>query len=202
MRPFLLMLALALLAPPAAARTKPARCRRPVVHVHKDRGELKLTCDGETRHTFLISFGGQPRGPKQRSGDQRTPEGRYRVCSKHRSRKYYRFLAVSYPGPQDARRGLKQGRITRAQYRRIIAAHRRGRCPPFATPLGGAIGLHGLRSSWAFAIPLWNQLSRLGKLYRSTGLSDGCVVLANRDVDRLWALVPVGTPVVIHGQAR
>jgi murein L,D-transpeptidase YafK len=196
MRARLLVLTLCLCCAPVGAAA--AGCPRPELHIHKGKGELILTCAGKVRHRALVSFGGNPIGHKLKSGDQRTPEGRYKVCKKYRSGRYYKFISVNYPGPQDARAGLKRRAITRKQLAAILAAHRKGRCPPFATRLGGAIGVHGFKGN-NLGVKLFNRLSRLARLYRVTGLSDGCIVASNDDMDRIWPLIRRGTPIYIRG---
>jgi len=196
MRAILSILLVSALAGTPARAAEPA-CPRPEVHIHKGKGELVLTCAGQVRLRTPVTFGGDPVGHKLRSGDHRTPEGRYSACSKHRSKRFYKFIAVSYPGPQDVASGLSRGLISRGQQAAILAAHRRRRCPPFGTRLGGAIGIHGYKH--ALGVKLWNRVSRLGKIYRYMGLSDGCIMVDNDQMDRLWELVRVGTPIYIHG---
>jgi hypothetical protein len=70
-------------------------CPRAEVHVFKSDGQLVLRCAGKERLRVPVTFGAQPKGHKQRSGDERTPEGRYRVCIKHRSRLRYMILGLS-----------------------------------------------------------------------------------------------------------
>ena len=181
------------------AETRPTgRCKKPEIHVHKGRGELILTCADKIRLRASVSFGAEPAGHKQRSGDERTPEGRYTVCTKNRSKRFHRFLGINYPQPADARRGLRKGIITRDQYQRILQAHRKGKRPPWNTALGGAVGIHGVTGKLAHLVPLWNGISRLGGLYRAVGFSDGCIVTDNPTIDALWTHVKIGTPVYIH----
>ena len=181
----------------SAALAAPS-CRRPALHVHKGRGELILTCRGTIRLRAKVTFGGAPRGHKRRSGDQRTPEGRYYVCTKKRSKRFHRFLGISYPGPADARRGLKRRVISRAQHDAIQQAQRTRRRPPWNTKLGGAIGIHGVRPRLSWAVRLWNGASRLAGLYKVTGFSDGCIVTDNSTIDAIWRHVRLGTSVFIH----
>lgn len=83
-----------------------------------------------------------PSGHKVRLGDRRTPEGWYRLSDRPWSAFSY-ALTVSYPGPEDARRGLRDGLITQAQHDAILAAARADVPPPMETKLGGRILLHG-----------------------------------------------------------
>ena len=197
-----LVVALYLLGGPEFASSAWAErsCNKAAIHIHKGEGELILTCGGRARIRLRakVSFGGAPRGHKQRSGDQRTPEGRYYVCTKKRSKRFHRFLGISYPSPRDARRGHRRGLISRAQRRAIERAHRQRRRPPWNTRLGGAIGIHGVKPRLSWAVRLWNGVSRVAGLYRVTGFSDGCIVTDNSTIEALWRHVRLGTPVYIH----
>ncbi len=53
------------------------------------------------------------------------------------------FIGISYPSIEDAERGLKQVLINRRQYDAIVKEIRNRKRPPWNTPLGGEIGLHG-----------------------------------------------------------
>ena len=53
---------------------------------------------------------------------------------------------------------------------------------------GGAIMIHGL--PWEFA---W-----LGSLHRRLDWTDGCIAVTNAEIEEIWHLVPVGTPIEIR----
>jgi len=76
-----------------------------------------------------------------RSGDAR----RRVLCLLQESAesKYHRFLGLSYPGVEDAERGVRDGLITAAERDAICAAIAARQCPPWKTALGGEVGLHG-----------------------------------------------------------
>ena len=52
---------------------------------------------------------------------------------------------------------------------------------------GGAIMIHGVEKPFAWLGPLQNEVD----------WTDGCVAVTNREMDEVWQLVPVGTPVEI-----
>jgi murein L,D-transpeptidase YafK len=52
---------------------------------------------------------------------------------------------------------------------------------------GGAIMIHGLESKYAW----------LGSLHRQTDWTDGCIAVTNPEIEDIWKLVAVGTPVEI-----
>ncbi len=52
---------------------------------------------------------------------------------------------------------------------------------------GGAIMIHGVENGFAW----------LGSLQHEVDWTDGCIAVTNREMDEVWQLVPVGTPVEI-----
>jgi murein L,D-transpeptidase YafK len=71
--------------------------------------------------TYKVALGRRSEGPKERSGDHRTPEGEYVIDSKRDRSRFYRALHTSYPNAVD---------IQRAENLRVDA--------------GSAIEIHGL----------------------------------------------------------
>ncbi|MBZ5637768.1 MAG: L,D-transpeptidase family protein [Acidobacteriia bacterium] len=158
---------------------------------------------------YRIQLSQQSRGAKSRRYDQRTPEGNYAICA-HRPSKYHRSLWISYPGLEDADRGVKEKRIGEAQRRKIAEALDRGECPPQNTRLGGLIMLHGQQRS------LTRSLRRAHRRERAAARTDfgegdadpgamgeyhdwtaGCIALFNPDIRELYDLLADGTPVSI-----
>jgi murein L,D-transpeptidase YafK len=136
-----------------------------------------LRADG-ARITVPAAFGRSGVGPKLREGDERTPEGRYRVCFKNPRSRFHLSLGLDFPNPEDARTALATGVIPLADYVAILEAHRRGRIPPWTTALGGEIFIHGGGD-------------------RTDGTA-GCIAVADPAIEALFPLVDLGTPVVIE----
>lgn len=166
--------ALVVLAWPAGA-SGDAPCRAPEVRIYKREGALDLICDGTVRQTMAATFGGNPVGPKEQEGDQRTPEGTYRIASRVQSERFHRFLGVSYPNDDDRRRAAQKG----------------------ITKLGGGIGIHGTKVRLAGMARIWTRLASATGLAGVWGPTDGCIGVTNEDVEALFKAVPVGTRVVI-----
>ena len=127
---------------------------------------------GQALWACPIALGACPRGPKEREGDGKTPEGDYFVCLKKRG-KYGPSLGVSYPNEQDAlRAGADEALLCCIRER----AARKKR-PPWGSFLGGEIYIHGggTKGDW----------------------TAGCVALADGDAEALYARVPLGTQVHI-----
>jgi murein L,D-transpeptidase YafK len=99
------------------------------------------------------------------------------VFVKNPNSSYFLSLGVSYPNPEDAARGLRDGLITRRQHDAIVAAHRARRMPPQTTALGGLIYIHGNGSSSDWTL--------------------GCVALDDEDMKELYTAVERGAPVTI-----
>lgn len=79
------------------------------VLVLKSAHQLQLLSHGTQVKTYHVSLGKQPLGPKQSEGDDRTPEGVYRIDWRHVSDHYNLALHISYPNPDDEARAQKAG---------------------------------------------------------------------------------------------
>ena len=55
-------------------------------------------------HAFQTALGREPRGPKQKEGDGRTPEGVYTIDWRSDQTRYTRELHISYPEMRDRER--------------------------------------------------------------------------------------------------
>ena len=69
--------------------------------IHKGAHQLLLLRNGTVLRAYRVSLGREPRGPKSRAGDHRTPEGSDRVDWRNPQSKFHRSLHVSYPNVQD-----------------------------------------------------------------------------------------------------
>jgi murein L,D-transpeptidase YafK len=196
---FLLRLATALLilsclspAPPAPASRAVAPVLPPVEEprlvVRKSSHTLTLYLGDRSVKTYRAAFGrGYQDGDKRREGDKRTPEGDFYICTMKHSKRFYKFLGISYPGLKHAEEGLQSGRITPSEYLMIRKAIDERQPPPWGTRLGGAVGIHGRT--------LTADAARQSLV--STNWTDGCIALDNADVDELFSRVSLGTPVTI-----
>jgi hypothetical protein len=154
-----------------------APLERPHIVILKAARHLTLLDGDRQILTTRVGLGPSPEGPKRRQGDGRTPEGDYRICTRNDRSRFHLFLGLDYPSPRDADRGLEAGLISPGQHHSFVTAWKSARRPPWDTPLGGAVGIHG-----------------------SGGSSDwtlGCIALDDPDIEVLWALCPIGTPVHI-----
>lgn len=138
--------------------------------------------------TYRAVFGkGYKEGDKQRMGDRRTPEGEFYICTMNDSKRFYKFMGISYPGLKHAEYGLRSGMISPVEYTTIKKAIEGRLSPPWETQLGGAVGIHGR------TLDAGNARQR----YVSTNWTDGCIALDNADIDEIYHVVSLGTPVTI-----
>ena len=79
------------------------------VVVYKSARKLELLRGNEVLRTYKVSLGLQPVGHKERSGDFRTPEGRYALTRRNPRSDYFLSIQVSYPGPADLKRAKANG---------------------------------------------------------------------------------------------
>ena len=67
-----------------------------------------LSKDGVIK-TYKIALGGDPVGPKERQGDNKTPEGTYIIDSRNGDSGYHLSLHISYPNEKDKMRAKELG---------------------------------------------------------------------------------------------
>lgn len=79
------------------------------VVVYKQARRLELLRGADVLRSYRISLGLQPEGPKERVGDFRTPEGRYRLTRRNPRSDYFLSIQVSYPDSDDVRRAKASG---------------------------------------------------------------------------------------------
>ena len=88
-----------------ALRTEPAD----KVLIEKKERQLTLLSKGEVIKSYKIALGGNPVGPKERQGDNKTPEGTYIIDSRNGKSGYHLSLHISYPNEKDKRRVKELG---------------------------------------------------------------------------------------------
>lgn len=169
------------LATPAATRAEYE------IEVNKSARTLTVRNGESIERVFNVATGRGGKGDKQRSGDNKTPVGVYRIVGFNDNSQFEFFMQLNYPNVKDAFYGLKRKVIDREQFDRILAALRRGRVPPQDTALGGQIGIHGIGEINPEKIHIHEALD----------WTEGCIALTNEEVHELRRYVSVGTVVVI-----
>jgi tetratricopeptide (TPR) repeat protein len=77
--------------------------------IEKKERRLTLISKGKVLKTYKIALGGNPDGPKERQGDNKTPEGTYIIDSRNRDSRYHLSLHISYPNEKDKKRARELG---------------------------------------------------------------------------------------------
>lgn len=148
------------------------------VVIRKQARQLGLYAGERLVKTYRVTLGRHPAGAKQRQGDGATPEGRYFICTRNPRSRFHLFLGLSYPNAADAARGLENRLIGEVPCAAMTAAEAARQRPPWDTPLGGEIGIHGGGTQ----PPDWTH---------------GCIAVADEDIEELWLATEMGSPVEI-----
>ncbi|TLU65670.1 hypothetical protein FE810_06990 [Thalassotalea litorea] len=80
-----------------------------LVKVDKSKNLMYLIKQGEVVRQYHIALGENPKGHKQRQGDERTPEGRYILDYKKEDSSFYRAMHISYPNEVDLANAKQNG---------------------------------------------------------------------------------------------
>jgi murein L,D-transpeptidase YafK len=174
---------------PADVASLPAQGTRIVIL--KQQQVLELYAKGSKVRSYRICLGVNPVGPKEVTGDQKTPEGDYFICYKSANSRFHRFLGISYPSVADAYRSFEKGVISLDQLHSIVNTIQSNGTPPWETKLGGWVGIHGY--------PTNEHHQRWVSLLfpKPDNWTDGCIAMWNFEIEDLFSLVTIGTPVSI-----
>ena len=77
--------------------------------IEKNARRLMLISQGEVLKSYNIALGGNPIGPKERQGDNKTPEGTYVIDARNRDSRFHLSLHISYPNERDKKRAKELG---------------------------------------------------------------------------------------------
>jgi murein L,D-transpeptidase YafK len=149
----------------------------PEIYVYKEKRRLYVVQSDVLVRDYPIGLGFCPKGDKEKRGDGRTPEGDFFICVKNGSSRFEKSLGLSYPTRRHAEKAFFADLINPFEYRDILLAVDGMGKPPWNTPLGGEIFIHG-----GGAMADWTE---------------GCVALYDSDMRELFTVAGVGTPVSI-----
>jgi murein L,D-transpeptidase YafK len=79
------------------------------VVVYKGARKMLLMSGESILRTYKISLGLNPIGHKERAGDFRTPEGRYRLTRRNPRSDFFLSIQVSYPNKADLKHARRNG---------------------------------------------------------------------------------------------
>lgn len=127
---YALLTAVAVSSPAFAAQ----EIRADKILIEKAARRLTLFSKGEAIKIYRIALGGKPIGQKEREGDNKTPEGIYKIDSRNRSSRYHVALHISFPNDKDRKRAKELG----------------------ASP-GGEVMIHGIKNGfgWVGGFHTW-----------------------------------------------
>jgi murein L,D-transpeptidase YafK len=117
--------------------------------------------------------------------DRKTPLGSYRVRRINDKSRFRLYFGFDYPNLKQAQSAFRAGRIDYDQLKAIRKAHYLGQEPPFDTPLGGLIGIHGIGNGDA-------------RIHEDYDWTDGCIAVTNQQIDELAQWLRPGTRVEVH----
>ena len=95
--------------------------------IEKNARRLMLISQGEVLKSYNIALGGNPIGPKERQGDNKTPEGTYVIDARNKDSRFHLSLHISYPNERD-----------------------KNRAKEFGVSPGGDIMIHGIKNGFSW----------------------------------------------------
>ena len=77
--------------------------------LEKSARTLSVLANGKTLKSYRVALGRNPVGAKQQEGDNKTPEGIYKIDSRNPQSSFHLALHVSYPSDEDKKRAAQRG---------------------------------------------------------------------------------------------
>ncbi len=171
----------------AMALKKIVRIKNAKLIVHRMTYKVDLFSDTVLVKSYRAVFGRNGSNVKLNGRDFATPRGYYKICRIDTNSRYYKCFRLNYPNENDAAEALKRKSITREEYLKIVHFLNKNGCPPQTTYIGGRIGIHGI-GKYDFIF------RNLPFVFNWT---NGSIALSNRDIDEIYSVVKIGTPVII-----
>jgi hypothetical protein len=138
--------------------------------LYKSRRTLLAYKKGVFYKQYPVVLGFKPQGRKRFAHDARTPEGYYRIIDKRPHERWRYFLAIDYPNERDRL-------IYQSEVQAGLIPTENGR--PFS--IGSGLGIHGT--------------DKPDKQAAGIDWTKGCIAMDNDDVQEIYDLVQVGTPI-------
>ncbi len=142
--------------------------------VDKSDYRLYLYEDVTLRKIYKVVFGSRAMTDKLVQGDRQTPEGTFRIQSKRYDGRWSRFMLLDYPNESS------WAKFHQRQQQGLISAN---------ADIGGGIGIHGVE---------YGSGIRDNYVDSRINWTLGCVSMKNSDVNELYEILKIGTPVVIR----
>jgi murein L,D-transpeptidase YafK len=157
------------------------------IQIGKAEHNLRIVENGIIIHSYSCALGKGSGGRKEKIGDNRTPEGEYRILAIRKPSGFHLFLLLSYPNLADIENGYHKGLLGDSLYKAMKADAEQGKLPNQSTALGGNVGIHGIK----------NGLGWLGGLQGTIDWTQGCIAVTNEEIDEISREIKVGTKVSI-----
>jgi murein L,D-transpeptidase YafK len=77
--------------------------------IEKSARKLSVFANGKKLKTYRVALGHNPVGAKQEEGDNKTPEGIYKIDGRNAQSNFHLALHVSYPSDEDKTRAAERG---------------------------------------------------------------------------------------------
>ena len=137
--------------------------------------------------TYKAVFGKNSGTLKTSATDNVTPIGEYKICATDTVSKYHKYLHLNYPNERDAAEAFKQKYILEDELNAILLSAKNKECPPKETKLGSDVGIHGIGK--------YNIIFK--NLPFTFNWTNGSIAVSNENIDELYSIIKVGTPVKI-----
>jgi murein L,D-transpeptidase YafK len=150
---------------------------------------MNLYSDTVLVKSYKAVFGSNNSSYKISKDDLTTPTGKYFICGINNNSRYHKFFKINYPNKRDAAEALKNGYISKEDFRKIMATPEND-CPPDNTPLGADIGIHGIGK--------YNYIFK--NLPFVFNWTNGSIAVSNENIDELFSVAGIGTQVEIKNR--
>ncbi|MCK5883310.1 MAG: L,D-transpeptidase family protein [Bacteriovoracaceae bacterium] len=147
----------------------------------KSTRQLFLLKKEKAYKVYTVVLGKDPIGAKLREGDNRTPEGQYKIDWRNSNSKFHLSLHIDYPRREDIERAKDLG-----------------------YDAGGAIMIHGEPNYMDVAADYLSldDTEKADQLVRNLlylfDWTSGCVAVRNNEIEELFEVVKNGTPIWIQ----
>jgi murein DD-endopeptidase MepM/ murein hydrolase activator NlpD len=168
-----------------------AKNEEQIIVVIKHSYQMLYYKKGKLDHQYTIALSQDPIGHKQRQGDNRLPEGEYKIVEKKTGPfggdvgpwLGVAWMRLNYPNAFDAHAAYAKNKISKSERDRIVYTCNKGLDTPNNTVLGGDIGIHGWNGDWVAD--------------GAQNLTWGCISMLNNDVKALYDRIPLKTKIII-----
>lgn len=161
--------------------------KNPTIVVDRKNYQVRLYSETTLVKTYKAVFGKTAGDVKISKDDNVTPFGDYKICNIDTVSRFHKFLKLNYPNFHDAAEAYLRNYITKDEYEAIQLAYKRDECAPAETKLGAGIGIHGIGT--------YDLIFR--NLPFSFNWTNGSIAVSNKNVDEIYSVIKIGTPVKI-----